>query len=297
MCSGSISAMAAMTTTARATRSCARSSARPAGRSASSSTCRARSCGSAVRGRRRRCSRRQALPPRPRRRRRAMRRRAPLPHPEIFGGAGARHQPAARRRQAAADGSTRSAPTHAETSVVIGGALSATARASTCPDVVAADLGADREGPRATCDFALELGVDWIALSFVQRPEDVAEARRADRRRAPRIMVKIEKPAAIERLDEHHRARRRGDGGARRSRRRDAAGGRAERCRSASSAPAAWPASRWSSRPRCWNRWSRRRRRPGPRPPTSRPRSMTAPTRSCCRPRPRRANTRSKRWR
>ena len=26
--------------------------------------------------------------------------------------------------------------------------------------------------------FALELGVDWVALSFVQRPEDVAEARR-----------------------------------------------------------------------------------------------------------------------
>jgi pyruvate kinase len=49
--------------------------------------------------------------------------------------------------------------------------------------------------------FALELGVDWIALSFVQRPEDIDEVRDLVGGRAS-IMAKLEKPAAIERLDE-----------------------------------------------------------------------------------------------
>ena len=50
--------------------------------------------------------------------------------------------------------------------------------------------------------FALELGIDWLALSFVQRPEDVAEARAllGDNRVA--VMVKVEKPAAVDRFDE-----------------------------------------------------------------------------------------------
>ncbi|NBP84802.1 MAG: pyruvate kinase, partial [Mycobacteriaceae bacterium] len=48
---------------------------------------------------------------------------------------------------------------------------------------------------------ALDLGVDWIALSFVQRPEDVTEARALIGDRA-RIVVKLEKPSAIDRLDE-----------------------------------------------------------------------------------------------
>ena len=49
--------------------------------------------------------------------------------------------------------------------------------------------------------FALDLGVDWIALSFVQRPEDVAEARRLIAGRAS-LLVKLEKPSAIEHLEE-----------------------------------------------------------------------------------------------
>ncbi len=48
--------------------------------------------------------------------------------------------------------------------------------------------------------FALELGVDWIALSFVQRPEDVLEARDLIGDRAS-ILSKLEKPAALEQLD------------------------------------------------------------------------------------------------
>ncbi|MEM7442514.1 MAG: pyruvate kinase [Pseudomonadota bacterium] len=49
--------------------------------------------------------------------------------------------------------------------------------------------------------FALDIGVDWVALSFVQRPEDVAEARRLIGGRAS-LLVKMEKPSAIHHLDE-----------------------------------------------------------------------------------------------
>ena len=54
---------------------------------------------------------------------------------------------------------------------------------------------------RSDLAFALEQRTDWIALSFVQRPEDVAEARSLIGERAL-LMAKIEKPAAIERLDD-----------------------------------------------------------------------------------------------
>ena len=47
--------------------------------------------------------------------------------------------------------------------------------------------------------FGLELGVDWVALSFVQRPEDLAEAMRLIAGRAA-LMAKIEKPSAIDHL-------------------------------------------------------------------------------------------------
>ncbi|MGV7243765.1 pyruvate kinase [Caballeronia sp. M23-90] len=49
--------------------------------------------------------------------------------------------------------------------------------------------------------FALSLGADWIALSFVQRPEDLVDARELIGDRAG-LMVKLEKPAALDRLDE-----------------------------------------------------------------------------------------------
>jgi pyruvate kinase len=53
---------------------------------------------------------------------------------------------------------------------------------------------------RADLAVALDLGVDWIALSFVQRPEDVAEARKLIGGRAA-LMAKIEKPAALKAID------------------------------------------------------------------------------------------------
>ena len=49
--------------------------------------------------------------------------------------------------------------------------------------------------------FALEQRADWIALSFVQRPEDVADARELIGEKAS-LMAKIEKPAAIDRLSD-----------------------------------------------------------------------------------------------
>jgi pyruvate kinase len=62
-------------------------------------------------------------------------------------------------------------------------------------------MSAITEKDRADLAFALEHGADWIAFSFVQRPDDVAEARKLVAGRAG-IMVKLEKPSAIGRLDE-----------------------------------------------------------------------------------------------
>lgn len=49
--------------------------------------------------------------------------------------------------------------------------------------------------------FALNEGVDWVALSFVQRASDMAELRSLVKGRAG-VLAKIEKPAALEHLDE-----------------------------------------------------------------------------------------------
>lgn len=54
---------------------------------------------------------------------------------------------------------------------------------------------------REDLEFSLGLGVDWVALSFVQRPEDIIEARALIKGRA-RLLAKIEKPGAIDFLDE-----------------------------------------------------------------------------------------------
>lgn len=54
---------------------------------------------------------------------------------------------------------------------------------------------------RADLEAGLDAGVDWVAVSFVQRPEDVVEVKKLARGRAL-VMSKIEKPQAISRLDE-----------------------------------------------------------------------------------------------
>lgn len=87
---------------------------------------------------------------------------------------------------------------HALTEVVTGGVLS-NRKGVNLPSVVI-DVSPLTEKDRVDLRFALDLGVDWIALSFVQRPEDVAEGRKLVAGRAG-IMVKLEKPTAIKSLD------------------------------------------------------------------------------------------------
>jgi pyruvate kinase len=53
----------------------------------------------------------------------------------------------------------------------------------------------------ADLEAALHAGIDWVALSFIQRPEDIAEAKKITRGRAA-VMAKIEKPQAVTRLNE-----------------------------------------------------------------------------------------------
>jgi len=62
-------------------------------------------------------------------------------------------------------------------------------------------LGALTEKDRRDLDAVLSTGVDWIALSFIQRPQDLAEVRKVARGRAA-LMAKIEKPQAVKRLAE-----------------------------------------------------------------------------------------------
>jgi len=90
------------------------------------------------------------------------------------------------------------APDRIKTKVEVGGTISNN-KGLNVPDVVL-PLAALTAKDRADLGFALEHQVDWIALSFVQRPEDVAEARRLIAGRAA-LLAKIEKPAAIDRLD------------------------------------------------------------------------------------------------
>ncbi len=85
------------------------------------------------------------------------------------------------------------------TTVKIGGELS-NRKGVNVPSAIL-PLAALTEKDKKDLSFALDLGVDWIALSFVQRPEDVKEARNLVDGRAA-IMAKIEKPSAVHAIDE-----------------------------------------------------------------------------------------------
>ena len=88
---------------------------------------------------------------------------------------------------------------YAETKVMVGGPLS-DRKGVNVPGVVL-PLSPLTPKDRKDLAFALDLGVDWIGLSFVQRPEDIADARKLIRGRAA-ICAKLEKPAAVDCLDE-----------------------------------------------------------------------------------------------
>ncbi|HEX8374716.1 MAG TPA: pyruvate kinase, partial [Geminicoccaceae bacterium] len=125
-------------------------------------------------------------------------RRVCLPHPEILAVLLPGHE------LLLDDGKIRlrvesRGPDFAETTVVNGGGLS-DRKGVNVPNAVL-PIAAMTDKDRADLQFGLETGFDYVALSFVQRPEDVAEARRLIAGRAA-VMAKIEKPSAIERLDE-----------------------------------------------------------------------------------------------
>lgn len=86
-----------------------------------------------------------------------------------------------------------------ETVVEVGGAIS-DRKGVNVPDVVV-PMAALTEKDRRDLAFAIEQQCDWIALSFVQRPEDLAEARKLMGGYGA-LLAKIEKPAALQRLDE-----------------------------------------------------------------------------------------------
>jgi pyruvate kinase len=84
--------------------------------------------------------------------------------------------------------------------VVVGGTL-ASRKGISLPDTVL-PIGPLTEKDRKDLDFALRLGVDWVALSFVQRGEDVRLVRELiDQNQPTSLMSKIEKPAAIADLE------------------------------------------------------------------------------------------------
>ena len=87
----------------------------------------------------------------------------------------------------------------ATTKVEVAGKIS-NRKGVSLPDTVI-PVAAMTEKDRSDLEAALDAGVDWIALSFVQRPEDVAEVKKVARGRAL-VMSKLEKPQAITRLDE-----------------------------------------------------------------------------------------------
>lgn len=123
--------------------------------------------------------------------------RVQLPHPEIF----AALEPGA--SLLVNDGKIAMrvddcGKDYANCTVTVGGAIS-NRKGVNVPDVVL-PLAALSEKDRADLEFVCELGVDWLALSFVQRPEDVVEARQLARGRAA-ILAKIEKPAAVKAYD------------------------------------------------------------------------------------------------
>ncbi|AJE48950.1 pyruvate kinase [Celeribacter indicus] len=124
--------------------------------------------------------------------------RVQLPHPEIF----AALEPGA--TLLVNDGKIRlrveaCGKDHADCVVLVGGTIS-DRKGVNVPDVVL-PLAALSPKDRKDLEFVCDLGVDWLALSFVQRPADVEEARELAKGRAA-ILAKIEKPAAVQAFED-----------------------------------------------------------------------------------------------
>jgi pyruvate kinase len=123
--------------------------------------------------------------------------RVQLPHPEIFQSVKPGHSillDDGKLRLRTVDASD----VRIDAEVMTGGLL-ASRKGISLPDTVI-PLGATTEKDIADLEQALEVGVDWIALSFVQRAADVAAVRKLVRGRAA-VMAKIEKPSAVSELE------------------------------------------------------------------------------------------------
>ncbi len=121
-----------------------------------------------------------------------------LPHPEIFSAIEPGHV------MLLDDGKIRLKVAECtadkiEAEVIHGGTLS-DRKGVSLPDTVI-PLSAMTKKDRDDLAYTIELGIDWLALSFVQRPDDVAEARKLTGGRTA-VMVKIEKPSALRWLDD-----------------------------------------------------------------------------------------------
>ena len=124
--------------------------------------------------------------------------RVELPHPELFGVL------KKGERLLIDDGKLRLRVIRADADAIlcsaeVGGPIS-DRKGVNVPDAVV-PVPAMTEKDRRDLAFAVEHGADWIALSFVQRPEDVAEARRLMGGYGA-LIAKIEKPAAIQCLEQ-----------------------------------------------------------------------------------------------
>ncbi len=124
--------------------------------------------------------------------------RVQLPHPEILTAVEPGHS------LLLDDGKVRLTATKVEagkivTQVEVGGSLS-NRKGVSLPDTTI-PFSALAEKDRSDLEAALDAGIDWVGLSFIQRPEDIAEAKKITRGRAA-VMAKIEKPQAVNRLDE-----------------------------------------------------------------------------------------------
>src|SRR5829696_5367378 len=124
--------------------------------------------------------------------------RVHLPHPEILGSL----EPG--QTVLVDDGKLRLRvkdvkPGHVVTEVQVGGKIS-NRKGVNLPDTTV-PVAAMSSKDRSDLEAALDAGVDWVAVSFVQRPEDVAEVRKVAGGRA-QVMAKLEKPQALTRLDE-----------------------------------------------------------------------------------------------
>ena len=124
--------------------------------------------------------------------------RAPLPHPEIFAAleVGTEVLIDDGRIRLRVD---KVEADQAQTEVLAGGEISDLKGVNLPGAVLPITALTDKD--RGDLQFALDLDVDWVALSFVQRPEDVAEVRKIIAGRAG-LMAKIEKPSAIEHLED-----------------------------------------------------------------------------------------------